>query len=122
MPGQLLLCGDVQKVNCSLTGSSTFVVRKPKGFVPSVVEFWYVDRPSGNEAGLVLSEFALVLAGNIVEKPVGIQRVVAEKPKDRPMEVIRSGLADDVDLIRAETIFSRISGRLFLEFLNCIYG
>src|SRR5260221_2888394 len=59
---------------------------------------------------------------NIVEKILGIQRIVAQEVERRTVEYVRSALGDGIQLRGATPKFRAVGIRLHLEFLNLIDG
>ena len=110
-PVQLVLRGDVEESQRSVSRATAFVIGQPEGPVLD-------RRPTRDEPELVLPQWILLGAGQVVEEGARVQRVIAQEVEHGAVQLVGAGLAHDVDLVGAEAVLGRIRGGLLLEFLN----
>ena len=77
--------------------------------------------PAGDESKLFLIELRRRRAP-VVEKVAGVPSFVPEEAEAGAVQRVGAGLADDIDLIRAESVLRGVGRRLLLEFLNRVDG
>src|SRR5438552_2646801 len=94
-----------------------FPVHQPEGLVSPVVDLRNVDWTADDKAVLVLTQH-----GNTgLEETPGIESVVPVEPEQGAVQVIRSALTDEIDLIGAETVFRRVVRCLLFELLDGVH-
>lgn len=105
----------------TLDHAPTLIIRQPESPVMAVVDLGNGGRAAQYVAKLILPQLG-VLGAAIGKRLVrnGIESIVAIEFEDGPMQLIRAALADDVDLVGAETVLRRVGRALHLEFLNRI--
>ena len=96
------------------------VVHQEERAIPAIVPGNH-DRTAHDEAELLLIEQRR-RRGLVVEEVSRVPGVVPEEPEPRPVQGVRAGLADQVDLVRAEAVLGGVGRGLFLEFLDGVDG